>query len=79
LVIHLRQSGHDVLYMAEVASATNDADVMARAIGESRLLLTEDKVFGDLGFGRGGRATGIVLLRVDRRSMHSSGNGWMRQ
>jgi predicted nuclease of predicted toxin-antitoxin system len=65
LVFHLRQLGHDVLYMAEVAPATNDSDVMARAFSEGRLLLTEDKDFGDLAFRCGARAAGIVLSRID--------------
>jgi predicted nuclease of predicted toxin-antitoxin system len=51
--------------MAEIAPATGDADVMARAQRESRLLLTEDKDFGDLVFRRGGQVPGIVLLRLD--------------
>lgn len=51
--------------MAEVAPTTSDADVMARAQREGRLLLTEDKDFGDLVFRRGGQVPGIVLLRID--------------
>jgi predicted nuclease of predicted toxin-antitoxin system len=65
LVAHLRHLGHDVLYMAEVAPSANDADVMAHAQGEARLLLTEDKDFGDLVFRRGVQVPGLVLLRVD--------------
>ena len=65
LVAHLRNSGHDVLYMAELAPATSDADVLARAHDEGRILLTEDKDFGDLVFRRGGHVPGLVLLRVD--------------
>lgn len=45
LVAHLREAGHDALYMAEMAPATSDADVMARAQRDGRLLLTEDKDF----------------------------------
>jgi predicted nuclease of predicted toxin-antitoxin system len=70
LVARLRQAGHDVVYMAEIAPSTNDAEVMARAQQEGRLLLTEDKDFGDLVFRRGGQVPGIVLLRIDP-SMHA--------
>ena len=70
LVARLRATGHDVVYMAEIAPATSDADVMARADKEGRLLLTEDKDFGDLVFRRGGRVPGIVLLRIDQ-AMHA--------
>jgi predicted nuclease of predicted toxin-antitoxin system len=65
LVAHLRHAGHDVLYMAEIAPSANDAEVMARALREGRLLLTEDKDFGDLVFRHGSRVPGIVLLRLD--------------
>jgi predicted nuclease of predicted toxin-antitoxin system len=70
LAARLRASGHDVVYMAEIAPATSDADVMARAQHDGRLLLTEDKDFGDLVFRRGGRVPGILLLRIDP-AMHA--------
>jgi len=65
LVAHLRRSGHDVVYMAEIAPATTDIEVMEHAQREGRLLLTEDKDFGDLVFRRGGQVPGVVLLRLD--------------
>jgi predicted nuclease of predicted toxin-antitoxin system len=70
LVASLRAGGHDVVYMAEAAPATRDADVMARAQHDGRLLLTEDKDFGDLVFRQGGQVPGIVLLRTDP-AMHA--------
>jgi predicted nuclease of predicted toxin-antitoxin system len=48
----------------------SDAEVMARAQRDGRLLLTEDKDFGDLVFRRGGQVPGIVLLRIDP-AMHA--------
>jgi predicted nuclease of predicted toxin-antitoxin system len=65
LVSHLRAAGHDVLYVAEVAPSVSDVEVMMRAHAERRLLLTEDKDFGDLVFRRGHAVPGIVLLRID--------------
>jgi predicted nuclease of predicted toxin-antitoxin system len=65
LVARLREAGHDVVYMAEIAPATSDADVMMRAQRDGRLLLTEDKDFGDLVFRRGGQVPGIMLMRID--------------
>lgn len=70
LVAGLRSGGHDVVYMAEVEPAANDIEVMARAQREGRLLLTEDKDFGDLVYRHGGQAPGIVLLRLDP-AMHT--------
>ena len=54
LVDFLRRAGHDVLYVAEHASSSDDIEIVERAVREDRLLLTEDKDFGDLIF-RGGR------------------------
>jgi predicted nuclease of predicted toxin-antitoxin system len=62
-------TGHDVVYTAEIAPAVSDAEVMARARTEDRVLLTADKDFGDLVFHRGEPIPGIVLLRIDP-SMH---------
>jgi predicted nuclease of predicted toxin-antitoxin system len=61
----LRWSGHDVVYMSEVAPRAADAEVMNRAARENRLLLTEDKDFGDLVFRQARPVPGIVLLRID--------------
>ena len=65
LVLHLRALGHDVLYTAEISPAITDAAIMARAHAEDRLLLTEDKDFGDLIFRQGRSIPGVVLLRTD--------------
>jgi predicted nuclease of predicted toxin-antitoxin system len=64
LCLLLRESGHDVVYMSDVAPRATDADVMSRANSENRLLLTEDKDFGDLVFRQGRPVPGIVLLRI---------------
>jgi predicted nuclease of predicted toxin-antitoxin system len=44
----LRESGHNVVYMSDLASRAPDPEVITRADRENRLLLTEDKDFGDL-------------------------------
>ncbi len=65
LVTRLRASGHDVVYAAEVAPAASDTAILDMAQAQERLLLTEDKDFGDLVFRRGVRVPGTVLLRID--------------
>ncbi len=65
LVDRLRGAGHDVLYVAESASGGTDAEVLQRANDEGRLLLTEDKDFGELVFRMEITAPGLVLLRID--------------
>jgi predicted nuclease of predicted toxin-antitoxin system len=65
LVGLLREVGHDVVYVAETAAGLSDADVIALAYRERRLLLTEDKDFGDLIFRWKRAVPGLVLLRID--------------
>jgi len=65
LVAFLRAGGHDVLYVAEAAAGLSDADVMSLALHEKRLLLTEDKDFGDLVFRRERTVPGVVLVRIN--------------
>lgn len=65
LVDRLRVAGQDVAYMAEAAAGASDAEVLARAAAENRLVLTEDKGFGDLVFRSKMAAPGLVLLRID--------------
>jgi predicted nuclease of predicted toxin-antitoxin system len=64
-VARLRAAGHDVVYMAEVAPVRSDTAVLDWAQTDGRLLLTEDKDFGELIVRRGGRVPGLVYLRVD--------------
>ncbi|VIO73999.1 DUF5615 family PIN-like protein [Bradyrhizobium ivorense] len=64
VVASLRARQHDVLYVAEAAAGLSDTDVIALAARESRILLTEDKDFGDLVFRRERAVPGLVLLRI---------------
>jgi predicted nuclease of predicted toxin-antitoxin system len=64
LVRRLRGAGHDVVYVPEFASGMTDAAVLRRACDGDRLLLTEDKDFGEL-VRLHMPVPGLVLLRVD--------------
>jgi predicted nuclease of predicted toxin-antitoxin system len=64
VVKYLRSVGHDVLAVAETMPQADDLDIVARAVGEGRILVTNDKDFGELVF-RGDQAHhGVVLLRL---------------
>jgi predicted nuclease of predicted toxin-antitoxin system len=65
LVHSLRADGHDVLYVVETLSGADDDAILARAFAEHRVLLTEDKDFGELVYRLGRPTRGIVLLRFD--------------
>lgn len=69
VVRYLRSEGHDVLSVAEDMPQAHDDDILARAVEENRVLLTNDKDFGDLAFRRGHPHRGIVLFRLQDDSV----------
>lgn len=64
LVGALRSAGHDVQSIAENSPGVSDEVVLSQAQRDQRVLLTEDKDFGELAFFRARRAFGIVLVRI---------------
>jgi predicted nuclease of predicted toxin-antitoxin system len=70
LVKLLRESGHDVSYGAEMAPGESDATLIGVAHRENRLLLTDDKDFGELVIRRRWAAPGLVLMRVTSDEPH---------
>lgn len=72
----LHGSGYDVVYMSDVEPRAADTEVMNRAHHENRLLLTEDKDFGDLVFRQARPVPGIVLLRIDSSRRLRKGPRW---
>jgi predicted nuclease of predicted toxin-antitoxin system len=63
VVMELRAAGHDVVAVAETARGATDEQVIALALGERRVLLTEDKDFGQLVFASAKAAGGVVFIR----------------
>ena len=70
LVAALRAVGHDVRYAVEDFPAATGSFILEIASRERRLLLTDDKDFGELIFNRiSSGVPGIVLMRIsDQRS-----------
>jgi predicted nuclease of predicted toxin-antitoxin system len=60
----LREEGYDVLYILEAKRGAPDDDVLALAFDERRILLTEDKDFGELVYRLKKPAHGIILIRI---------------
>jgi predicted nuclease of predicted toxin-antitoxin system len=65
LVDALREDGYDVLYAADSLRGAPDRELLDQAFTERRILLTEDKDFGELIYRLRRPAHGIVLLRFD--------------
>jgi predicted nuclease of predicted toxin-antitoxin system len=59
----LRADGYDVLALTEITTYSVDSDVIALASQEKRVLLTEDKDFGQLVFASQADSAGVILIR----------------
>ena len=68
VVARLRAAGLDVTAIGETSSGALDNDVLATASREGRILITEDRDFGELVVRQQLGAHGIVLLELDRLS-----------
>ncbi|MFI5402090.1 MAG: DUF5615 family PIN-like protein [Planctomycetota bacterium] len=64
IVAWLRSAGHDVSYAAETMPGEPDDSILRRANEEHRVLLTDDKDFGDLVVHRRLASAGVLLLRL---------------
>jgi len=65
----LQNHGFDVKWIPDYNCEMNDADLLAMANHEKRILVTNDKDFGELVFLRKQNAFGIILLRVKGQNM----------
>lgn len=59
----LRAEGYDVLALTEITTRSVDSYVISQAYHEKRILLTEDKDFGQLVFASQADSAGVILIR----------------
>ena len=67
----LRASGHEVIAVAEISPRVPDDAVLRLAREKARVLLTEDKDFGELVYVQKQQTCGVVLLRFPGNSRAS--------
>ncbi len=60
----LREAGHDVLYVADMAPGTSDDAVLAFANERDAALLTADKDFGEPIFRQRRISSAVILIRL---------------
>jgi predicted nuclease of predicted toxin-antitoxin system len=70
IVTSLRADGHDVLYILEEKTGVSDDEVLLEAYNEGRILLTEDKDFGELVYRLKKSSKGIILIRINVKERH---------
>lgn len=61
----LREEGHDVTYIPEIEPGISDSSVLLKSFEQNRILITEDKDFGNLVFRLKKPCFGIILLRFN--------------
>ena len=61
----LREMGCDVKWIGDFTHGISDRDVYKIAQGENRVILTDDKDFGELAVRFGIKTIGVVLLRIN--------------
>lgn len=61
----LREQGHDVLSVYDEARGASDEAMLALAVREDRVIITNDKDFGEMIFRLGKAHRGVLLLRLD--------------
>ena len=60
----LASAGHDVVFVGDVMPSASDEDVLAKAESEKRILISDDKDFGELVVRQRKPATWVILLRT---------------
>lgn len=71
----LRAEGYEVLALTEITTRSLDSEVIGQAHQEKRILLTEDKDFGQLVFASQVDSAGVILIRYPgnaRRSLQKA-------
>lgn len=72
VIFELRKLGHDVFAVIEQMKSAADPVVLNRAFADGRILITEDKDFGDLVVRQGLGVDGVVLLALRKMSPSST-------
>ncbi len=71
LVAHLRSLGHDVVRIGkEHPPGLPDEQVLALARAEQRILIANDRDFGDLVFRQRHSHTGVIYFRLSTTDLH---------
>jgi len=74
----LRSAGHDVLAVVDSAPGAPDDKVIALAHSQRRILITEDKDFGQLVFAAAASTSGVIYVRYPMRHRSTLGVDLLR-
>ena len=71
VVVYLRKEHHEVISISEISPSVDDKAVLKLANVDKRIILTNDKDFGELVFRLEMSSVGIVLLRLRKETADS--------
>jgi predicted nuclease of predicted toxin-antitoxin system len=71
----LRAHGHDVVSVSDISPRAEDSEVINLAAREERILLTEDKDFGQLVYAHAQETLGVIFLRFPISARRQRGFG----
>lgn len=74
VVERLRADGHDVIAVGQSGQGATDKHVVEMAKAEGRLLITEDRDFGELVVRQRLGIAGVMLLELDRLTNNAEAN-----
>lgn len=60
----ISKAGYNAVFISDLLANASDEDILALAGREDRVVITNDKDFGELIFKLGTSSTGIILLRT---------------
>ena len=60
----LKQAGHAAIFAKDMLPLYSDEEILVRAEHEGRIIITNDKDFGELIFRLGRPSSGVILLRA---------------
>ena len=64
LAILLKNAGYDVVFVGDWKPSASYEEILRKAEEENRILITDDKDFGELVFRLGRPSKGVILLRT---------------
>lgn len=67
----LAEQGHDVYSVFNNAPGTPDEELVVKAFAENRIIITNDKDFGEQVFREKKPHKGIILLRLENERTHN--------
>lgn len=65
LCLLLEEKGHNMFFVGDIMPSAPDKEVIKKAADENRVLITDDKNFGEVVFKLGRPTKGVILLRID--------------